>query len=77
MELVAAQDESTRKAKAMENWNPYAWLCLLAGFLAGLASGWLGHNYELLLISYVAILTGLAILTTNMLRALWRYSRRR
>ena len=61
----------------MENWNPYAWLLLAGGFLFGVILGWFGVGGWFWLIGYGAMLTGLTILMTNMVRALWRFSRRR
>ena len=61
----------------MENWNPYGWLLMAAGFSFGVALGWHGVGGWYWMIGYAAMLAGLTILLTNMLRALWRYGRRR
>ncbi len=61
----------------MENWNPCAWLLLSGGFLFGVAIGWIGVSGSYWMIGYAAMLAGLAILMTNMVRAIWRFGRRR
>lgn len=61
----------------MENWNPFAWLIMAAGFLFGVVIGWFGVGGWYWMIGYCAMLTGLTILMTNMVRAIWRYGRRR
>jgi len=61
----------------MEHWNPYGWLLMAAGFLFGVALGWYGVGGWYWMIGYCAMLTGLTILMTNMLRAIWRYGRKR
>jgi hypothetical protein len=61
----------------MENWNPVGWLFLVGGFLVGVIVGWLQVGDGLWLGSYAAMLTGLTILLTNLIRTLWRASRRR
>ena len=61
----------------MENWNPYAWLLLAGGFLFGVVLGWFHVGGYYWLIGYGAMLAGLTILLTNMVRALWRFGRRR
>jgi hypothetical protein len=61
----------------MENWNPVGWLLLVGGFLAGVIVGWLHVGDKLWLGSYAAMLSGLTILLTNLIRTLWRASRRR
>lgn len=61
----------------MENWNPVGWLFLVGGFLFGVAVGWLQVGGSLWLGSYAAMLAGLTILLTNLIRILWRASRRR
>lgn len=61
----------------MENWNPFGWLLLVGGFLFGVMVGGIRAGAGLWLVSYAAVLAGLAILTTNMLRSLWRSIRGR
>ena len=63
----------------MEHWNPYGWLLLVGGFLLGVLVGWMGMGMGgwLWMIGYAAMLAGLTILATNMVRALWRYGRKR
>ncbi len=61
----------------MENWNPFGWLLLGGGFLFGVAIGWYGVAGSLWMIGYAAMLAGLTILLTNMVRAMWRFGRRR
>ena len=61
----------------MENWNPYGWLLLVGGFLSGMVIGWFGLGGELWMIGYTAMLAGLTILMTNMVRAIWRLGRKR
>ena len=61
----------------MENWNPFGWLLLVGGFLFGVIVGGLQAGDKLWLISYTAMLAGLTILLTNMIRTLWRYIRSR
>jgi cytochrome b561 len=61
----------------MENWNPVGWLLLLGGFLFGVIVGWLQVGDKLWLGSYTAMLAGLTILLTNLIRTLWRVRRRR
>ena len=61
----------------MENWNPVGWLLLVGGFLVGVIIGWLQVGDRLRLGIYAAMLAGLTILLTNLIRALWRASRRR
>ena len=61
----------------MENWNPFGWLLLAGGFLFGVLLGGPQSGGELWLVSYGVILAGLTILTTNMIRTIWRASRRR
>jgi len=60
----------------MENWNPFAWLLLGVGFVFGVMLGWFGVGGYYWLIGYAAMLAGLTILLTNMMRALWRFGRR-
>lgn len=65
----------------MERWNPIGWTLLAGGFLFSAAVagfGLVGSNWggSIWLIGYLAMLVGLAILITNMLRALWRFGRR-
>lgn len=61
----------------MANWNPFGWLLLVGGFLFGVVVGGTRAGAGLWLASYAAVLAGLAILTTNMLRSLWRSIRGR
>jgi hypothetical protein len=61
----------------MENWNPIGWLLLVGGFLFGVIVGWLHVGDRIWLGSYAAMLAGLTILLTNLIRTLWRASRRR
>jgi hypothetical protein len=63
--------------QVVENWNPYGWLLMAGGFLFGVALGWFGVGGSYWMIGYGAMLAGLTILITNMMRALWRYGRRR
>ena len=56
----------------MENWNPYGWTLLAGGFLFATVIGWLGLGGSFWMIGYAAMLAGLTILMTNMLRAIWR-----
>ena len=60
----------------MENWNSYGWLLLAGGFLFGVAIGWSGMGGSLWMIGYTAMLAGLTILMTNMVRTLWRLGRK-
>ena len=61
----------------MENWNPFGWLLLAVGFLAGMFVGGPQSGGGLWLAPYGVMLAGLTILTTNMFRTLWRATRRR
>ncbi len=61
----------------MENWNPFGWLLLVGGFLFGVIVGGLQAGDKLWLISYTAMLAGLTILLTNMIRTLWQFVRSR
>ena len=61
----------------MENWNPYGWMLLAGGFLYGMVIGWFGLGGSLWMIGYAAMLAGLTILMTNMMRALGRLVRKR
>ena len=61
----------------MENWNRIGWLLLVGGFLFGVIVGWLQVGDRIWLGSYAAMLAGLTILLTNLVRTLWRASRRR
>jgi hypothetical protein len=56
----------------MEHWNPYGWMLLASGFLFGMVIGWFGLGGWFWMIGYCAMLTGLTILTTNLIRAIWR-----
>ena len=56
----------------MQNWNPIGWLLLVGGFLFGVIVGWLQVGDRLWLGSYAAMLAGLTILLTNLIRTLWR-----
>ncbi len=59
----------------MENWNP--WLLLVGGFLFGVIVGGPQAGDKLWLISYTAMLAGLTILLTNLIRTLWQFVRSR
>jgi hypothetical protein len=59
----------------MEHWNPTGWSLLFGGFLFGMIAGWMQAGEPLSLVPYAAILAGLTILVTNMLRTLWRFIR--
>ena len=59
----------------MQNWNLTGWLLLVGGFL--FIVGWLQVGDGLWLGSYAAMLAGLTILLTNLIRTLWRANRRR
>lgn len=61
----------------MENWNPFGWLLLVGGFLIGVWLGGPQSGGSMWLIPYGVMLTGLTILTTNMIRIFWRASRKR
>ena len=63
----------------MEHWNPFGWLLLGGGFLYGVVISWMGMGIGgwPWMIGYAATLAGLTILTTNMVRAIWRYGRKR
>ena len=61
----------------MENWNPFGWLLLVGGFIVGVIVGGPQAGDKLWLISYTAMLAGLTILTTNMIRTLWQFVRSR
>ncbi len=56
----------------MEHWNPYGWMLLASGFLFGTVIGWLGLGGSFWMIGYCAMLAGLTILITNLIRAIWR-----
>ncbi len=60
----------------MQNWNPYGWMLLAGGFLYGMVIGWFGLGGSLWMIGYGAMLAGLTILITNMVRAIWRQGRK-
>lgn len=61
----------------MENWNPIGWSLLIGGFLFGVIVGWVQVGDRFWLVSYTTMLAGLAILVTNLIRALWRHVRSR
>ena len=61
----------------MEDWNPFAWLLLAGGFLFGVIVGGPQAGDKLWLISYTAMLAGLTILLTNLIRTLWQFVRSR
>ena len=61
----------------MENWNPFGWLLLVGGFLFGAIVGGPQAGDKLWLISYTAMLAGLTILLTNLIRTLWQFIRSR
>ena len=61
----------------MENWNPLGWLLLAGGFLFGAIVGGPQVGDKLWLISYTAMLAGLTILLTNLIRTLWQLIRSR
>ena len=61
----------------MEDWNPFGWLLLAGGFLFGMFVGGPQAGDKLWLISYTAMLAGLTILLTNLLRTLWQFVRSR
>ncbi len=61
----------------MEDWNPFGWLLLAGGFLFGVIVGGPQAGDKLWLISYTAMLAGLTILLTNMIRTLWQFVRSR
>jgi hypothetical protein len=61
----------------MEGWNPFGWSLLVGGFLFGVIVGGPQAGDKLWLISYTAMLAGLTILLTNLIRTLWRESQRR
>ena len=56
----------------MKNWNRIGWLLLVGGFLFSVIVGWLQVGDRLWLGSYAAMLAGLTILLTNLIRTLWR-----
>ena len=61
----------------MEDWNPFGWLLLAGGFLFGVIVGGPQAGDKLWLISYTAMLAGLTILLTNLIRTLWQFFRSR
>ena len=65
------------EGRGMENWNPVGWTFLIGGFLIGVVFGWLEVGNKLWLVSYATILSGLAILVSNLIRTLWRAIRSR
>ncbi len=56
----------------MENWKPIGWVLLVGGVLFGVVFGWLQVGDGLWLGSYAAMLAGLTILLSNLIRTLWR-----
>ncbi|MFQ5468639.1 MAG: hypothetical protein ACE5DS_10975 [Kiloniellaceae bacterium] len=60
----------------MEHWNPWGWLLLAGGFAAGVLVAMFQAGQLMWLAAYGAMLAGLTILVTNMLRAFWRYCRK-
>ncbi len=61
----------------MEDWNPFGWLLLVGGFLFGVIVGGPQVGDRLWLVSYAAMLAGLTILLTNLIRILWQFVRGR
>lgn len=61
----------------MEGWNPIGWLLMAGGFMSIALVGGPQAGHVLWLASYAAMLAGLTILTSNMLRAIWRSIRAR
>ena len=59
----------------MENWKPIGWVLLVGGVLFGVVFGWLQVGDGLWLGSYAAMLAGLTILLTNLIRTVWRLVR--
>ena len=68
----AGQMSKGKEHPSMEHWNPYGWMLLASGFLFGMVIGWFGLGGWFWMIGYCAMLTGLTILTTNLIRAIWR-----
>ena len=65
------------EGRNIENWNPVGWVLLIGGFLFGVVFGWLQVGDNLWLASYAAMLAGLTILLSNLIRTLWRAIRSR
>lgn len=61
----------------MEGWNPFGWLLLSAGFILGMIVGGPQAEHSLWLIPYATMLAGITILSTNLIRTLWRSIRGR
>ncbi len=59
----------------MENWKLIGWVLLVGGVLFGVVFGWLQVGDGLWLGSYAAMLAGLTILLTNLIRTVWRLVR--
>ncbi len=59
----------------MENWKLIGWVLLVGGVLFGVVFGWLQVGDKLWLGSYAAMLAGLTILLTNLIRTVWRLVR--
>ena len=57
----------------MDTWNPIGWSLLIGGFTFGVIVGWAQVGDRFWLVSYTTMLAGLAILATNLIRALWRF----
>ena len=61
----------------MQNWNRIGWLLLVGGSLFSVIVGWLQVGDRLWLGSSAAMLAGLTILLTNLIRTFWGANRRR
>lgn len=59
----------------MENWKLIGWVLLVGGVLFGVVFGRLQVGDGLWLGSYAAMLAGLTILLTNLIRTVWRLVR--
>ena len=64
-----------REGRGMENWKLIGWVLLVGGALFGVVFGWLQVGDGLWLGSYAAMLAGLTILLTNLIRTVWRLVR--